>query len=107
MATKERREHLQRAIAEGGTIMTAGGALSRKVPETRADLKRKRAEIDVKLGEVAAIPEGFPYRGDLAEGGIKTLQQFDAASDDDLVKLKHIGAKRVEEMREAREALRQ
>jgi hypothetical protein len=32
MSAKERREHLQRAIAEGGTIMTAKGQVTRQVP---------------------------------------------------------------------------
>ncbi|HEX8653104.1 MAG TPA: hypothetical protein VF708_19965 [Pyrinomonadaceae bacterium] len=67
MSAKERREHLERAIIEGGVIMTAKGGLTRQVPTTsalaRTSDERQAAREDLErrfsnLQEEARLLEG-------------------------------------------------
>lgn len=60
MSARERREHLERAVAEGGSIMTARGAITRRVPDS-AQLARtpeeKRAAREDILRRARALEE--------------------------------------------------
>jgi hypothetical protein len=71
MSARERREHLERAVADGGMIMTARGTLTREVPssstlartpeEKRAaheDLERRRLALDQEERRLKEDGEG-------------------------------------------------
>lgn len=73
MSARERREHLERAIAEGGVIMTAGGQLTRQVPSSSRlartpdekrlameDLERRGRELE---HEYNLLNAGDDYEG--------------------------------------------
>lgn len=47
------------------------------------------------------LPEDFPKRDRLVEAGLKTVQDVRAASEDELAAIDGIGAKSIEDIREA------
>jgi hypothetical protein len=55
-------------------------------------------------GESDALPKGFPYRADLIGAGLDTLTKVDAASDEQLLALEHVGDVAVSRIRAARAA---
>lgn len=80
MSAKERREHLERAVAEGGVIMTARGTLTRQVPSgsslartpaekraARDDLERRMLEIQQEARRLEE--DGSSEEEEQAEGG--------------------------------------
>jgi hypothetical protein len=120
MSAQKRREHLERAVAEGGSIMTARGAITREVPSSallartpeeksaaREDLERRRRALDDEEGLLEGggyepdqrargvsddLPEEFPGRAALAESGINTYGEVSSFNEEDLTALKGIGA---------------
>lgn len=77
MSAKERREHLEKAVARGGVIMTARGAITRQVPssstlartpeEKRAaheDIQRRARLLEEEARQLAGDDErGFRFGG--------------------------------------------
>lgn len=68
MSAKERREHLERHIAQGGMIMTARGTLTRTVP-TSATLARTPAEREAAREDLERRRRALEEEERLLAGG--------------------------------------
>jgi hypothetical protein len=79
MSAKERREHLEQALAAGGTIMTARGAITRQMPSSaslaRTPEERRAAREDIERRSRALEEEARLLEGDEGEesGGLSSL----------------------------------
>lgn len=68
MSAKQRREHLERAVAEGGTIMTAKGQVTRQVPSSSTlattPEEKRAAREDLERRMLALQQEARRLEGD-------------------------------------------
>src|SRR5687768_8521224 len=68
MSAEDRRRHLEQAVAEGGTIITAKGGFTRRVPST-SDLARTPEERESALGDIERMRRELDEREARLRGG--------------------------------------
>lgn len=100
---EQRRAHLERAIQQGGSIMTARGAITREVPSTsqlartaedrdaaRAEIERKRRELDEQERALAGASSSKGDRKGDSDDGSDELSSKTVAELKELAKEKGI-----------------
>lgn len=95
MSAKERREHLERAVAEGGTIMTARGAITRTVPSTSSlastPEEKRAAREDLERRYRALREEARLLEDDEEDDSERVARAQGISGDDDETALKEGG----------------
>jgi hypothetical protein len=83
MSAKERREHLERALSEGGSIMNARGGVTRTVPSTSA-FARTPAEKQAARDDIERRARALQEEAELLEGGDEGLGDDSSAGETEL-----------------------